>query len=221
MEITSEIFEVGGGYLTSPEDAAIYLIKFGHESTLVDAGCGQAIEKLFANIRKCGGDPHMIKHLLITHCHHDHTGGAAELKRRIGLEIIAHELDAPFLEAGDNRVTAADWYGAKIEPFRVDRKLTGSREDIFLAGRKIEAIHTPGHSPGSVVYLTESDGYKVLFAHDVHGPLNPSFLSNRKDYNKSLKILLDIGADILCEGHYGVYRHKTEVAAFIRQFINE
>ena len=29
MEITSEIFEVGGGRLTSPEDAAIYLIKFG------------------------------------------------------------------------------------------------------------------------------------------------------------------------------------------------
>jgi hypothetical protein len=32
-------------------------------------------------------------------------------------------------------------------------------------------------------------------------------------------MLLEIGADILCEGHYGVYRGKAEVARFIRQFI--
>ncbi|MHC1726999.1 MAG: MBL fold metallo-hydrolase [Syntrophobacteraceae bacterium] len=219
MKITSEIFAVGGGQLTSPEDAAIYLIKFGEESALVDSGCGGATEKLFKNIIKCGADPHLLKYLLITHCHYDHTGGAAELKRRIGLEIVAHNQDAPFLETGDNRVTAADWYGAKIKTFRVDRKLTGSREQILLGGRKIEAIHIPGHSPGSVVYLTESDGLKVLFAQDVHGPLDPSFLSNRKDYDKSLKKMLDIGADILCEGHYGVYRGKDAVAGFIRQFM--
>ena len=219
MEITSEIFEVGGGHLTSSEDAAIYLIQFGEESALVDAGCGRATERLFANIRKCGVDPQRIKYLLITHCHYDHTGGAAELKRRIGLDIVAHELDAPFLESGDNRVTAANWYEAELRPFRVDRKLAGSSDEIMLGGRKIEVVHAPGHSPGSVVYLTESDALKVLFAQDVHGPLDPSFLSNLKDYNKSLKMLLEIRADILCEGHYGVYRGKAEAARFIRQFI--
>jgi glyoxylase-like metal-dependent hydrolase (beta-lactamase superfamily II) len=219
MEITSEIFEVGGGHLTSSEDAAIYLIKFGEESALVDAGCGRATERLFSNIRKCGVDPQRIKYLLITHCHYDHTGGAAELKRRIGLDIVAHEQDAPFLESGDNRVTAANWYEAELRPFRVDRKLAGSGDEIMLGGRKIEVVHAPGHSPGSVVYLTESDALKVLFAQDVHGPLDPSFLSNLKDYNKSLKMLLEIGADILCEGHYGVYRGKAEAARFIRQFI--
>jgi glyoxylase-like metal-dependent hydrolase (beta-lactamase superfamily II) len=219
MEITSEIFEVGGGLLTSPEDAAIYLIKFGEESALVDAGCGGATDRLFANIRNCGVDPKLMKYLLITHCHYDHTGGAAELKRRTGLEIVAHKLDAGFLEAGDNRATAATWYGAKLKPFQVDRKLTGSKNEIVLGGRKIQAIHSPGHSPGAVVYLTESDGLKVLFAHDVHGPLDPSFLSNSKDYYKSLKMLMGLGADILCEGHFGVYRGKAEAEAFIRQFM--
>jgi len=219
MEITSEIFEVGGGYLTSSEDAAIYLIKFGQESALVDAGCGMATDRLFENIRKCGVDPQAMKYLLITHCHYDHTGGAAELKRRIGLHIVAHALDAPFLEAGDNRVTAANWYGARIEPFRVDTKLAGSRGLVMLGGRKVEAVHVPGHSPGSVVYLTESDGLRVLFAQDVHGPLDASFQSNRKDYRQSLKMMLAMEADLLCEGHFGVYRGKAEVADFIRQFI--
>ncbi len=219
MEITSEIFQVGGGHLTEPEDAAIYLIKFEQESALVDAGCGQKMDRLFANIGKCGVDPKRLKYLLLTHCHYDHTGGAAELKRQIGLEIVAHELDAPYLEAGDNKVTGGNWYGAKLKPFKVNRKLTGSGEDIMLGGRRISAIHAPGHSPGSTVYLTESDGLKVLFAHDVHGPLNPAFLSNAMDYNNSLKLIFDLGADILCEGHYGVYRGKAEVAGFIRQFM--
>ncbi|MEN6439897.1 MAG: MBL fold metallo-hydrolase [Syntrophobacter sp.] len=219
MEITSEVFEVGGGHLTAPEDAAIYLIKFGQESALFDAGCGHETVRLLANIEKCGVDPRHLKFLLLTHCHYDHTGGAAELKRRIGMDIVAHERDARFLEAGDNRVTAASWYGAKLKPFQVDRKLEGAGGDITLGGRKIEAIHAPGHSPGSTVYLTESDGLRVLFAHDVHGPLDPSFLSNAGDYHASLGMLLEIRADILCEGHYGVYKGKEEVAGFIRQFM--
>jgi glyoxylase-like metal-dependent hydrolase (beta-lactamase superfamily II) len=219
VKITSEIFEVGGGRLTSPEDAAIYLIRFGEQSALVDAGCGPATDKLLANIKKCGADPKQIKYLLITHCHFDHTGGAAELKRRIGMDIVAHELDAPFLEAGDNRVTAAEWYGARLKPFNVDRKISGSGGEILLGGRKIEAIHAPGHSPGSVVYVTESDGLKVLFGQDIHGPIDPDFLSNYEDYQASLKMLLAINADVLCEGHYGVYRGKAEASGFIRQFM--
>lgn len=219
MQITSEVYQVGGGQLTSPEDAAIYLIRCGEESALVDAGCGHATEKLLKNISKCGTDPNSLKYLLITHCHFDHTGGAAELKRRIPLEIVAHKLDAPFLESGDNRVTAADWYGATLTPFRVDRKLSDPIEHISLGGKIIDAIHIPGHSPGSVVFRMESEGQIVLFGQDVHGPLDPGFLSNPKDYAKSLQKLLDIGADILCEGHYGVYKGKEEVSEFIRQFM--
>ena len=219
MQITSEIFQVGGGYLTSAEDAAIYLVRIGDEAALLDAGCGNEYERLMANIRETGTDPLKIKYLLITHCHFDHTGGAAELKERLGLLTVAHKLDARYLEAGDNSVTAASWYGAKIKPFQVDIKLTGSREQIPLGGRSMEAIHVPGHSPGSVVYLVESDGQKVLFAQDVHGPLDPSLLSNRGDYLRSLETMLETGPDILCEGHFGVYTGSDEAADFIRQYL--
>ena len=220
VKITEEIFQVGGGPLSSLEDAAIYLIGIGGHAALVDSGCGFATERLLANIRKCKADPARIELLLLTHCHFDHTGGAKRLKDTIGtLKIVAHELDAPFLEQGDNQVTAADWYDTEITPFQVDRKLTGPREEILLGGRVIEALHAPGHTPGSVVYLVESDGQKVLFAQDVHGPLHPSFLSNRDDYLKSLEMLLGLNADILCEGHYGVYRGEA-VARFIRGFLD-
>ena len=219
MHITGEINQVGGGQLTAPEDAAIYLLNFNGHAALVDAGSGRALPRLMDNIRACGVDPDQIEYLLLTHCHFDHTGGAQALREQLRCRIVAHALEAPFLEQGNNTVTAATWYGATLTPVQVDRQLFGAREEIVLGGRVIEALHTPGHSPGSVVYATESDGLKILFAQDVHGPLHPDLLSDAALYRRSLKLLLALEADVLCEGHYGIYRGKPAVAAFIRQFL--
>jgi glyoxylase-like metal-dependent hydrolase (beta-lactamase superfamily II) len=218
-KITSEIFQVGGGTLSSAEDAAIYLIRIGSHASLVDAGCGKSIRKVMANIRAHHVHPNQIEYLLLTHCHFDHTGGAMALRELTGCRIVAHEMDAGFLEDGDPGVTAASWYGQAMEPFPVDIKLTEKRQEIELGGRTIQSIHIPGHSPGSVAYLIESDGQKVLFAQDVHGPLHPSLLSNREDYARSLGLLDSLETDILCEGHYGIFRGKDQVSTFIRQFL--
>jgi glyoxylase-like metal-dependent hydrolase (beta-lactamase superfamily II) len=218
-QITSEIFQVGGAEYTNPEDAAIYLICFNSRSALVDAGCGLRLGRLYKNINECGVDPKTIEYLLITHCHYDHTGGAAAIRNEIGCQTIAHELEASYLEKGDNTVTAANWYGAKIDPFPIDVKLEGPENDLTLGGKTITAIHAPGHSPGSVVYLAESDGQKILFGQDVHGPLAPGLKSNRKDYLESLNKLISLNADILCEGHFGIYRGKENIQKFIRSFM--
>jgi glyoxylase-like metal-dependent hydrolase (beta-lactamase superfamily II) len=219
MMITHEIFQVGGSGLTSVEDAAIYLIHFGGHAALVDAGCGRVQERLFKNIRACSIDLEQIEYLLLTHCHFDHTGGIQGIKEKAHCKVIAHELEAPYLEEGDDMVTAAKWYGSSLEPVAVDIKLQGHEGEIVLGGREIKALHTPGHSPGSVVYTTESEGLKILFGQDVHGPLDPSLLSDREDYVKSLNLLLSMEADVLCEGHFGVFRGKEEVAGFIRSFL--
>jgi glyoxylase-like metal-dependent hydrolase (beta-lactamase superfamily II) len=221
FEITSEIFQVGGGPLTAPEDAAIYLIHVEGQAALVDAGCGGETERLLANIGKCGVPSERIGLLLLTHCHFDHTGGARELKERLTCRTVVHEFDAGFLERGDNRATAANWYGCSMRPLEIDLKLTGARSTILLRERTIEAIHTPGHTPGSLVFLMESEGQKVLFGQDVHGPLDASFHSNRNDYLDSLRLLISLEADILCEGHYGIFRGKKKVADFIRQFAED
>ena len=221
IKITKEIFQVAGSQLSTSEDAAIYLINFDGHAALVDAGCGNAQDRLVANIRSCGVTLEQIEYIFITHCHYDHTGGVKALKDLLKCKIVAHELEAPFLEKGDNIVTAANWYGAKIQPFQIDHKVLGDREEIVLGGRIIQAVHTPGHSPGSMVYLTESEGLKVLFGQDVHGPFHPDLKSNAEDYQHSLELMLSMEADILCEGHFGVYKGKKEVAGFIRQFMGK
>ena len=185
MKITREIFQVGGSGMTAAEDAAVYLILFKGHAALVDAGSGRVQERLFKNVQDCGVDPIQIEYLLITHCHYDHTGGIEGIRIRTGCRVLAHELDARHLEKGDDIVTAAKWYGSSLGPQRIDVKFTGNEKEIDLGGKTIKAIHAPGHSPGSVVYITESEGLKVLFGQDVHGPLDESLLSRREDYSKS------------------------------------
>ena len=69
------------------------------------------------------------------------------------------------------------------------------------------------------MYVLETEGRRVLFGQDIHGPLHPQLLSNRYDYIASLTMLLRLEADILCEGHYGVIRDKKEVRKFIQSFM--
>ena len=70
-----------------------------------------------------------------------------------------------------------------------------------------------------MVFLTESEGKRILFGQDVHGPLDPSLLSDRKDYLRSLEQLIAMDADILCEGHFGVIHGKDQVEGFITSFL--
>ena len=95
MHITGEIHQVGGGQLTAPEDAAIYLINVDGHGALVDAGCGRALPRLLDNIRACGVAPEQIEYLLLTHCHFDHTGGAPALRER--LSTVDHKYGNVFL----------------------------------------------------------------------------------------------------------------------------
>lgn len=218
-KITSEIF-MAGGENSHPHDAAVYLISSEGIGALIDSGTGKCTDRIIKNIKKAGIDPLTVKFIFLTHCHYDHTGGAEELRKITGAEIIAHELDACYLEEGNADVTAASWYGEQQPVTSVDRKITGDREIFKLGSIEITAIHTPGHTPGSIVLFATSDGRRVLFGQDVHGPLHPALKSDRGDYRKSLRLLLSLEADILCEGHYGVISGREKVRDFILSFIN-
>ena len=221
MKISDGLWMVAGPGLTCDEDAAAYLVCGGTRAALIDAGCGACHDMLAKNVRASLPKDASLSFLFLTHCHYDHAAGASLLAREFGIPIVAHEKDAVFLESGDRAVTAASWYGAEMPPITVDHKISSSQEVFSVGSLKIQAIHIPGHTPGSLAYVTHLDGKKVLFGQDVHGPLVASFLSNREDYLRSLTHLLSLSADVLCEGHYGVMDGKAEVARFIRRFLNQ
>lgn len=215
IRIRNNLWQVGGNGLTDPSDAAIYLVRFGDIAALIDAGSGRGQGQLRKNIAECLEPNVQLEYLLLTHCHFDHTGGAKAVRDEYGCRIVAHELDATYLESGDNRVTGASWYGATLEPFTIDTKLQGHETNLSIGSGAIKAIHSPGHSPGSVVYTTEIDGELILFGQDIHGPIHSELLSDEKQYLDSQGRLLDLNADVLLEGHFGVIETKKEVREFI------
>jgi len=219
MEIVKNLWQVGGGDLTAAEDAAIYLVGSGEQAALIDAGCGNGHERLVENISSVLAVDITITDLFLTHCHYDHVGGAAALKEQYRCKIVAHQLDAAFLETGDSSVTAASWYGAKMQPLTIDHKISGHKESFKVGKLEVVAYHCPGHSPGSLIYLVTLENQKILFGQDVHGPLDPSLLSNREDYIRSLKFMMGLQADILCEGHFGIYRGSDNINKFIQSFL--
>ena len=216
-EIVKDIYIVGGPDITDGRDGCVYLVNLG-ELILIDTGARWSVDKIIKNIEKFGFDCGNLKKIILTHCHIDHIGGVPEIKKRFGCKIYIHKLDAPPLETGDPILTAANWYQTDFPPTPVDVKLNLPEEILTIGEHKIVCLHTPGHTPGSICIYLDKDGKRILFGQDLHGPLLSEFGSNLEDYGRSTKKLLDLEADILCEGHFGIYKTKKDVRNYILSY---
>jgi len=214
------VWTVGGPELSHDSDAAIYLVEGSAGAVLIDAGTGRDADAVQRNIITAGVSLDTIRHLVLTHCHVDHAAGVPSLRAFLELEVVAHTACAEILAPGADPRTAADWYGMTMPPVWVDR----SFEDVPLTlplGDRVLVLHPwPGHSPGSIVATLGVAGQRVLFGQDVHGPIHRQLQSDHTAWQASLRWLLTLEADILCEGHYGVIRGQNEVAGFIERFID-
>jgi len=216
-EIVKDIFIVGGPDITDGRNGCVYLMNLG-ELVLIDTGAGWSVENIIGNIRKLGFDTKNLTKIFLTHCHIDHIGGAPEIKRRFGSKIYIHALDAPPVEKGDPILTASTWYQTKFPPTPVDVKLNFPEELLRIREEKIVCLHAPGHTPGSICIYLDRNGKRILFAQDLHGPLLEEFGSNLEDWDHSTRKLLDLDADILCEGHFGIYKTKKDVRDYIHSY---
>jgi glyoxylase-like metal-dependent hydrolase (beta-lactamase superfamily II) len=70
------------------------------------------------------------------------------------------------------------------------------------------------------LYL-DRGGKRVLFGQDIHGPFLPSFKSDVGRWRKSMEKLLALEADILCEGHFGIFQTKEQVRKYIQGYVRE
>jgi glyoxylase-like metal-dependent hydrolase (beta-lactamase superfamily II) len=220
-EIIGGIYLIGGPNLTSADDAAVYLIDFKETLVMIDAGAGRSTGQLVRNIEMLGFNPADISRLILTHGHIDHIGSAPFFQKQYQTQVMIHELDAGALETGDSLKTAANWYGTTFPPMRLDRKLRGAKEVLTFGGETLNCLHTPGHTPGSISLYLDRAGKRVLFGQDIHGPFHKAFGSDIEQWKKSMRKLLDLNADILCEGHFGIFQPKDRVRAYIERYLEE
>jgi glyoxylase-like metal-dependent hydrolase (beta-lactamase superfamily II) len=218
--ITEGIYQVGGPDLSDSADASVYVIACASELIMIDSGAGREPDLIIENTKEAGLSPEKITTVILTHCHVDHIGGVEFFRKKYGCSILAHALDADAIESGDPTLTASSWYKIQLPTTRVHRHLIGEHETISIGGDEIHCIHTPGHTPGSISVYLDRGGIRTLFGQDIHGPFSWEFGSDLEQWRTSMQSLLDLNADILCEGHFGIYKSKERVAKYIRSYLD-
>ena len=104
-----------------------------------------------------------LEQILVTHGHYDHAGAAADLADDLDIPIVGpHRGDLFWL----SRLTDdADMRGIdEVRAFRPSRWLEDG-DRIAVGEHTLEAIHTPGHTPGHIVYFCEAA--RLAFVGDV------------------------------------------------------
>jgi glyoxylase-like metal-dependent hydrolase (beta-lactamase superfamily II) len=218
MKLTDRIYLVGSGNsgfnMTDGYDCHVYLIDGGSELALVDVGAGMGVPEIVQNIRAHGFEPGQVRHLLLTHAHGDHAGGAARMRAALGEpRVYMHADCAPFLRDGDE--VAISLAGAKqarlypddyhFEPCPVNVELREGQL-VQVGDIQLQTIETPGHSRGHVSYLLEQSGRKILFGGDLIFFGGEILLQNTWDCDlrahlDSLVKLRDARIDVLLPGH--------------------
>jgi hydroxyacylglutathione hydrolase len=173
-------------------NAYTVICKKSGESLVVDAPAGAS--EIINHLK--GTKP---KYILLTHDHYDHTGVIVSLRARLKAPLATH-IDSS--------------YQLKTPP-----EIIVNDGDMLALGKlKIEVLHTPGHTPGSVCFRVE----KYLFAGDTIFPGGPGHTDMPADFQQILasisnKIFHLPDDTLILPGHgdgITVGKAKEEYAAF-------
>jgi glyoxylase-like metal-dependent hydrolase (beta-lactamase superfamily II) len=93
-----------------------------------------------------------LKLLISTHSHWDHTGDNAAVMEATGAPLAAHGLDWPAIIEPEPL-----WAPFPIPP-SVPAVDLAKGALIRFGALRLEVVHTPGHTPGSVCLLARADG---------------------------------------------------------------
>jgi hydroxyacylglutathione hydrolase len=218
MRLSERVYLVGSGSngfdLTDAYDCHVYLLDGGTELALIDVGAGMGAEAIVENVRRDGFDPARIRHLILTHGHGDHAGGAPRMRRLLGEPAIhASGEIAEGLRRGDEKALSLDVakqagiYPAdyRLEPLSVDHELEEGAT-IQVGDLRLLALDTPGHSDGHVSLVLEEEGRQSLFAGDVIFFGGKILLQNIHDCRldaqvRSLRKLRELSVKALFPGH--------------------
>jgi len=208
MEIAPNVHQVEG----IPSISNVYLIIGSEGLVLIDAGVAWAANGILRYIRRLGFAPSAVKAIFITHGDGDHIGSLHAIVRETGAAVVAHRAEVPLLEGRDVRRPTAPSLADRLmsplvrllmpsRPVSVSRPVADGESAFGL-----QAIHTPGHSPGSACYLLPAQ--KVLFAGDALTHWGGRLALPMKAYTtdmaaaiRSIRRIAQCEFDVCCFGH--------------------
>ncbi len=126
----------------------------GRDCLVIDPGAEG--ERIAGRIVAAGLAPIAV---VLTHGHPDHAGAAAFLMKRFSVPLWLHAADDAAMRSPAGRGLAV-LFG--VEPLPAAGRLLAGGDRIAAGGLELEVIHSPGHSPGSLLLF----GQGLLFSGD-------------------------------------------------------
>ena len=138
------------------------LINNRNECIVIDPGCLAKEEKKRLSTYLDDNDL-TLKRVLNTHLHLDHAFGNTFLFQQYGIGTEAHQADEFLLK--EMKRQAGLWGINITDDVTPVKNYLNEGDKIELGNIKLEVLHVPGHSPGSLVYYSPEN--KCAFVGDV------------------------------------------------------
>jgi hydroxyacylglutathione hydrolase len=147
MESLMDIEQVKVGYM----DVFCYIVScpVKKEALVIDPAGNE--EDIVERIDKNGL---VLKYIVNTHGHADHTCGNAKVKDLTGAQIIMHEEDDKVFNSPEGQVMARQMRFALSPHADIFIK---DGDEISIGDVTLKVIHTPGHSPGGICLLGDGN----------------------------------------------------------------
>jgi len=127
------------------------------ETAIIDPGCSDYEEdmELLTFLESKNLKPTL---LLNTHCHIDHVLGNAMIQEKFNLKLQAHELENSVLQWSEQ---ASLLYQIPYTKSPIIEKYIGENNTIQIGEYELSILHTPGHSPGSICFVSPNKDWVI------------------------------------------------------------
>ncbi|SNX52643.1 MBL fold metallo-hydrolase [Thermoanaerobacterium sp. RBIITD] len=184
-------------FIIGPLQSNCYVVVDPDTKECVVIDPGEPINEIPDYIIKNGYKP---KYVLLTHGHLDHIGGVDFLRDRFDVKVCISEDDSKMLSDPHLNLSMMDFERIVVKPADI---LLKDGDVLKFGDKKINVIHTPGHTPGGSCFRIG----EVCFTGDTlfNGSIGRTDFpgGNYNDIMESIKNkLFKLNDDvIICPGH--------------------
>ena len=115
------------------------------------------VEIVMAFLQKRGLEYGKMKYVLLTHGHFDHILAADDVRDISHAPLAVHSADAQCLT--DSMKNEYKYFFRKELVMRPAEIILKDSDQLYIGNNKIKVMHTPGHTPGSVCFITDDSIY--------------------------------------------------------------
>ena len=131
---------------------------------VIDSGYGKHAPLTLALVAsRMGLDGAPLARVVNTHCHSDHMGGNAALRRAYGCPIAVPAAEAPSIAAWDPKTLLLDYADQRAERFTADEMLRPGSSHVW-GDLEWRALAAPGHDMAALVFF--NDEHRILISGD-------------------------------------------------------